>query len=396
MTKLDKDLYIKHAKRLQAIINEKSTFVNFLKREDFNSVLKTQLNVLFVCEKLFPKEKLDAIYQSKHLVKIFNKLTDGSFVINEKYSYEDEADLIDQINYLYTFCNNMFKVNLDDLVSGKNITATDPKIDLRAKADMGDEGPKMSPNFAFAGGIPLASTPYENPYLIGKAYAKLSDDMKAGRFYRFKTQPRIIPIIKWVSVILMMLLALGLLLTAVFAFMADQLTIKIDSEQGSLGGIASGIIYIIVAGFCVYPIIMIMKTLVGQHSKNLNLKYHFTWGFIVVTIVLAFMTVMLDMNKTVLLERNATIVSTSGMAYIGYLGWKAMFIACCSLVGLNIIPIVIGSIFNPKPDPEIVERKIREYIDLFSSESGQSPVPPKADVQKPKDVKDPNKDKPKK
>ena len=74
----------------------------------------------------------------------------------------------------------------------------------------------------------------------------------------------------------MMLLATGLILSSVFAFMADQLSITDGKDVGKLGGIASGIIYIIVAGFCAYPITMIMKTLVGKTSKNLNLKYHFS------------------------------------------------------------------------------------------------------------------------
>ncbi|MCQ3915676.1 MAG: hypothetical protein MJ195_02965 [Mycoplasmoidaceae bacterium] len=134
---------------------------------------------------------------SKALTKQFNKATKETFKINEKFKYDDQTDLIDAINYLVTFCNNMFKVNLDDLVSGKNVTATDPKIDLRAKPDMDDEGPRMNRNFAFAaGGIPLASTPYENPYLVGKAYAKLTDDMKQGKFYQYKTKPKIILIVK--------------------------------------------------------------------------------------------------------------------------------------------------------------------------------------------------------
>ncbi|MCQ3914575.1 MAG: hypothetical protein MJ201_02040 [Mycoplasmoidaceae bacterium] len=197
MKKLEKDLYIKHAKRMYAIIDEKSTFASFLTRPDFNNVLKNQLNVLFACEKLFTKVDLEAKYTAKSLVKNFNKLTKDKFKIDENFKYEDETDLIDAINYLYTFCNNMFKVNLDDLVAGKNITATDPKIDLRAKPSFDDEGAKVNPNFAFAGaGIPLAATPYENPYLLGKAYAKLNDDMKQGKFYRYKTQPRIIPIVK--------------------------------------------------------------------------------------------------------------------------------------------------------------------------------------------------------
>ncbi len=49
-----------------------------------------------------------------------------------------------------------------------------------------------------------------------------------------------------------------------------------------------------------------------------------------------------------------------------------MFIVDCSLLVANVIPIVLGSIFNPKLDPEIIERKIKEYIDLFSADTTSS------------------------
>lgn len=396
MKKLEKDLYIQHAKRMYAIIDEKSTFASFLTRPDFNNVLKNQLNVLFACEKLFTKVDLEAKYTAKSLVKNFNKLTKDKFKIDENFKYEDETDLIDAINYLYTFCNNMFKVNLDDLVAGKNITATDPKIDLRAKPSFDDEGAKVNPNFAFAGaGIPLAATPYENPYLLGKAYAKLNDDMKQGKFYRYKTQPRIIPIVKWFSFILMGLLSLSLILMGIFAFMANNLAVNDGSQDLILGGIGSGIIYILVAGFGIYTMTIVGLTLFGKNSKNLNLKYHFSWGVIVASLVLIFLMVMLDINKTWLI--GFTIYDDpSSLPYIAWTGWRVMFLVACGLIGLNIIPIIFGSIFNPKPDPAAVDKKIKEYIDLFSAESGQSPVPPKADVQKPADVKETKKGKKKK
>ncbi|MCQ3915674.1 MAG: hypothetical protein MJ195_02955 [Mycoplasmoidaceae bacterium] len=64
-----------------------------------------------------------------------------------------------------------------------------------------------------------------------------------------------------------------------------------------------------------------------------------------------------------------------------------MYIVILSLLALLLIPMIIGSIFNPKPDPDAIEKKIREYVDLFSAEAGTNPVPPKTDVQKPTDVK---------
>lgn len=388
MKKIEKDLYIQHAKRLQAILDDKSTFVSFLNRADFKQTIKNELNVLAACEKIFTKVEIDAKLTSTNLTKQFNKLTKESFKLDENFKYDDQTDLIDAINYLVTFCNNMFKVNLDDLVAGKNVTATDPHIDLKAKPDLGDEAPRMNTNFAFAGGIPLATTPYENPYLVGKAYAKLTDDMKQGKFYRYKTKPRIIPIVKWISVILMIILSVSLIVAAVFAFMSNglQVTLSGDTEVSYLGGISSGIFYLVVAGFCCYPTVMLLKTMVGKSGKNENFKYHYGWGMIMMALLLTLLIVMLDIGNTVLLERSATIEPGQGSKYIGFVGWKIMFIVCCSLVGANIVPLILGSIFNPKPDPEAVERKIKEYVDLFSAEVG-NPIPPKADVQKPTEVK---------
>lgn len=387
MKKLDKELYIKHAKRLSAIIDEKSTFAAFLTRPDFNNVIKTELNVLNACEKLFPKIDLEAKYSSKALVKNFNKLTNDKYTIDENYKYDDETDLIDSINYLFTFCNNMFKVNLDDLVGGKQITATDPKIDLRAKASFDDDSARMNSNFAFAGaGIPLASTPYENPYLLGKAYAKLNDDMKTGKFYRYKTKPEIMPTIKLASCILMCMLSLALIIMAVFAFIANGLQFNVDGKATSLSTVSYGVVYVLLAGFVVYPIVITMKTIVGRSSANLNLKYHYAWGFTVAMLVLSFIMVMLDLKWTWLCPFDVDPSSTS-LALLGYQGWKITFLVCCGLIALNIIPVIIGSIINPKPDPVAVEKKIKEYVDMFAGDMPSNGVPPKADVQKPKDVK---------
>lgn len=396
MKKLEKDLYIKHAKRLQAIIDEKSTFVSFLTRDDFKKVIQNQLNILNACEKLFPKIDLDAKFTSKALVKTFNNITKDKFKINDNFKYDDETDLIDGINYLFTFCNNMFKVNLDDLVEGKNVTATDPKIDLRAKPQFDDVGPRMNSNFAFAGaGIPLAATPYENPYFVGKAYAKLTDDMKQGKFYRFKTKPSIIPKVKWLAIILLGIVAIALITASVFVFIASSLKITDGDATESIGAvyatIGSGILYIVLAAFSAYPMYLLIKGLVG---KDENQKYYFNWTVIMIFILLSMIVVMPDMRITWLMPYQ--IQEGQGTALMAYQAWKILYIVCLGLTGTTLIPMILGSIFNPKPDPEAVEKKIREYVDLFSAESGQSPVPPKADVQKPTSVKDSKKGKKKK
>lgn len=374
MKKLEKDLYIKHAKRLQAILDDKSTFIRFLNRKDFSLVIKNELNVLAACEKLFPKVDLDAKFSSKALVKAFNKLTKENFKIDEKFKYEDETDLIDAINYLATFCNNMFRVNIDDVVSGKQVTATDPHIDLKAKPEFDDEAARINPNFAFAGGMGMGVTPYENPYLVGKAYAKINDDMKEGRFYRYKTKPRIIPIVKWISSVLMILLCVSLLVSGVFFYI--------------LNNAFDGTMFVIAAAFGVYPLYLTMKTIVGKNAKNPNLKYSFAWSFVVMFLILAAVFGSLGITSAF----QADLSQATDFEEMCVDAIKITTIISLGLVGLSIAPIVIGGVKNPKPDTEAVERKMKEYIDLFMSESGQMPVPPKADVQKPKEVKESKKD----
>lgn len=374
MKKLDKDLYIKHAKRLGVILEDGSTFIPFLNRKDFSEVIKTQLNVLSVCEKKFPKVEIDAKLTSVALAKNFNKLTKQKIKV-EDFKHEDDGDLIDAMNYLVTFCNNMFKVNLDDLVSGKKVTATDPHIDLRAKAQFDDQGPRMNSNFAFAaGGIPLAATPYENPYFVGKAYAKIQDDLESGKFYKYKTRPRIIPIMKWISVILGIILS-GLFLTAgILAFIANI--------------IVNGVFYLFVVAFGVYSIVVTMRTMVGKRAKNDNHKYFFSWPYTLMFVVLAVLFSVFDCVS--LWTGEITDVTELQAQMIDIL--KIIILCCAGASGLSIVPLIVGGIKNPKPDPEAIDKKIKEYIDLFSAESGQNQVPPRADVQKPTKVEKPKKD----
>ena len=75
----------------------------------------------------------------------------------------------------------------------------------------------------------------------------------------------------------MILLSAGLIVASIFAFMSNGLKVTVsgETEPSKLGGIASGIFYLVVAGFCMYPTVMLLKTMVGKLGKNDNLKYHY-------------------------------------------------------------------------------------------------------------------------
>lgn len=387
MNSLDKDLYKQHAKRLQAILKSDSALAPYITRPVFAELLEKELNVLALLEKRFEKDILEDKCTVKLLVPAFNTLAKKEFKIDTNFKVEDDADLIDTINYLSTFCKNIFKVDLDDLVKGKKVQATAPNINFKSEQDVQvDPSQADFAGMAAMGGMAMAGNPYENPYFTGQAYAKLQQDAAKGTFYKYSTKPRIIPIVKKISLVLIAIAVLSLIVTSVFAFMTNGLAIRSvtdPTKTGTIGGVASGVLYILFAGVGVYAFYYNLRSLI---KKNPNDVYYFSWPILIAFVLCSLIIVLPDMRLTWLLPSDVEITQTSGAHYIGYMAWKYGYIVCCVFCGLLIVPTIIGAVFNPKPDQNAIESKLREYVDHFTRMVPPSPSKP-MDVQKPVDVK---------
>lgn len=385
MQKLDKKLYEKHAKRLEAILNPQSSFVPHLTRLEFNTILKFELNTLFQIEKKFPEEKLENKYHSKSLVKQFNELTKGEFKIDENYKYEDDGDLIDNINYLVTYCKNIFKVDLDDAVEGKKVVASNPNISFTSKTDVG-EAPSMDGANAFnMGAMGYATSPLENPYLMGKAYAKLNKDIQSGKVYQYKTKPKAIKFVKLSLFILLLLSVAALVLTAIFCFMANGIKFNNSETTAAYSTITSGMFYLISAGFGIYVLVITAQsTFFKKGHVNENSLYSFNWWFYLAYIILALLITLLDLRITWFYSNyGLSLAQTSGTQYIGFKLWGYGIIATSVTAGLCIAPMIIGAVNAPKTDKEKLEEILKTYVNEINSTFPQ----PGPEVQKPVDVK---------
>lgn len=393
--KLDKELYTKHAKRLQVIINEKSTFVPYLAKGDFVKVIENSLNTLQACEKTLTNVEIAAKFTAKALAKEFNKLGKNTFKLDDKFKYDDESDLIDNINYLHTYCKNIFKVDLDDLVEGKEVKVSNPKIDLRAKTDV-DEMPAAGMGMGMGMGMPGmdmgAMGGYQNPFVMGQAFAKVKQDIGEGKLYSYKSKPKAVIYAKIGSAITIALTIIALIVAAVFAFLSAEYQVKYTDGQAGLkfNATGPGIMYILIAAFGAFPLYQSIK---GLTTKNDNLKYYFTWPWILIFVLMALLFVMPDMRVTWLLTADAGITQTEA-AQSAFNAWKIMYIVSLGCCGLCLAPMILGAVCNPKQDEEMIQKAVQRYADEMIASYGFGPHPgqptPPTDVQKPVEVKKPN------
>jgi len=385
--KLDKELYTKHAKRLSAILNEKSTFVPYLAKADFVKVLSNSLNTLYAVEKKLTNVELAAKYSTKNLVKEFNKLGKNTFKIDEKFKYDDESDLIDNINYLHMYCKNIFKVDLDDLVEGKDVKASNPKVELRSRTDVED-----MPNLGVGMNMGEMGA-FGNPFVMGQAYAKVKQDMASGKLYTYSSKPKSVVIAKIISCVTISLAIIGLIVAAIFAIMSANYQVIYTksgggTEQAGLqwNATGAGVMYILIACFGAYPLYLTIK---GIITKNDNLKYYFSWPWILIFIILALLFVMPDMRVTWLLTADKDVKSQPAQAKMAFETWKIMYIVALSLIGLCVAPMVIGAVCNPKQNKGLIEKTLQQYANEMMGQYGS---PSATDVQKPVDVKKPEKE----
>ncbi len=378
MEKLTKDLYIKHSKRLQAIISEQSQFAKYLSKPDFANILQSQLNTVFALQNKF---KGASEVKVENLVKTFNKITKLNFKLNEKFKLDDDADYIDSMNYLVTYCSNIYKVNIDDLVEGKKVTVSEPNVNIKPEID--DQGQANGGMFG-AMGMGMGAEfmdPKQNPFVVGQASAKLQKEIIAGQFYRFKTKPKAIPIIKWIATILVMLTCVGLILMSIFAFMTHGIQVQPSGggDPQQLSTITDGIFFLLFAGIGVYNTVTFFQT---NLSKNPNEKFYFAWQILLIFIIGAIFAVLFCING--IFELGFSYIGGSDIQILGKNAWHYIWFVNIGLTGACIVPIIVGSILNPKVDTGAMDKRLNEIVDSLTS--GYS-MYKKPDVQDPVDVK---------
>jgi len=388
MEKLTKELYIKHAKRLASIVNATSPFAQYLNRTDFINILKLEINVLASLETKFPDDKLDAGLKASKIAADFASLSKTEYKLDEKFKYEDEDDYIDAINYLHTYCKNIYKVDIDELVEGKKVDVAAPDINLGADAHEDAAGAAAMGGMPFMGAMgDMAGMPgmegMVNPFAYANATARLNKEVKEGKVYQYTSKPKAVPIMKTILSVLLILIAVAFILSSVFAFITNGLAYDYEGKAKTANFVTNGVFYLITAGFAIYVAVTnIIQEVQGK--KNDNIKYSFTWFLYFGLLLLVFLIPLLDLRNTWIIK-DVTITDTTFRKTVGLAGWKILLLIDVALGLLLLIPLIIGAVKAPKVNQEMLQNLISEYMKGFMPK--QTPSTNNVDVQKPVDVK---------
>lgn len=356
-----KKMYVTLAKRLYGLLYCKDPVFFPSNTKSFIDLFEKELNILSYLEKTEAKKHdLGTMFLAASLVKKYNSLTNRNFVLSKKSLLVKSnrlEDLNDDINYLAVFCKNIFKVNVDDISGG--VLCSKLKSGLAASSINQDN---VVDNHTYRKTInPNFSNVFNKSYIYGLATSRAMNDFSLGKIYTYKTKPRIILILK---IILLVLLGLSCLLSLVLAavsMIVKDIRFDINNSFNLLW-----------LGFCfmVYALICASTFWSFYHQlnvKNLNLKYSFSWTVIIPYLFIALSIAIFDITQLVFFVswyqidaiKDATQYIGCQIIHFGVIVWLTLVIAIVAC-------FIVGVIFKPQKDEQIIKSTIDKYVEELS------------------------------
>lgn len=355
--KLNKQIFIQHAKRIQFILNDSSPFLTYLKKESLITVLQSSLNVLYILEHKFVEIKMPTLYSSKSLIKNFNNLCKNDFVIKKPTENLSDDEIIDTINYLPIYCKNIFKVDIDQLIKNKKNINSNNHTDALANI----KNPQYDINSNYDNNNFFLTDNFDHAN-FSNAAKKISYDFKKGNFYIYQSKTKLIPILKLILIVFLFFLSFALFSCCVFAILSKDLWVAVDGKEGQLGGhaIISGCVYAIIGLMTIYQIYLLINDF---KSKNDNKIYHARVMLPFITIILAILMIAPDIKWTWLINQYIDKVLENQQLILGYYKmWKYLYLSIILLLIVSLIILITTMVFNPKINSKLLFDQLGKYV----------------------------------
>lgn len=350
-------------KSLIAIIN--SPIASGLKTKQLQEIFEKQINILgYLVKTNKSKDK-----QLTDIIEKYNAISNRNFTIDTKTSYEDNDVLADDINYLAIYIRNIYKIDLDALVSGKKADIVQSSVSEVQQKDRGFAnkfGSFAMPGFGASEGLPNES----NPYFISLANMRLNDEIRKGNVYAFKTKPKIIPILKYLIVVFSLLATLSCILVGVGMILCKDTISLVGNDSGNATWMGSFyLIFTICLGMITYTILRPMTIVTLNKKKNENYLYYFRWQNVVVSLGFFVVFVLISLSQPTSAFSIFKHMPDDGNSWLWFIGVIMLIVGLAGLIGFTIITALL----NPKSDRERMENIIKQYIEEISS--GKVPPP---------------------
>ncbi|WPL37540.1 hypothetical protein [Malacoplasma iowae] len=371
---------IKNSKKLLSeidsnlkIIFNSSALLNKLKDETFEDVVLKQISILKFIEKKAKVKESDSDLWIKKLNDI-----NGSKREFIELNYSNQDDIVDDINYLSVYVQNMFKKPLSEFKKDDiklNISSNDNKtVDSKVNDNM-NANPMVPPMFQNGMGNQFNSPEnyqlWQNEMQMMVARNRLQQMVNTGEFYQYKTKPLIIRIIKYIISGVAIGLALISILIGIFLLLSNGIKISSAGKEDVLT-----INYFTLISQIIYALLFLwIGYIFLKPLKNDNQKYSYNkfLGYMMLIIIIYFFFSQITVS---FLYQNISIVESNSQQKIGFNGFIVCNFIQVGLFGIALIVNILGLVFSPKPDIERINAKLAQIMDELKSGNNKDAAKP--------------------
>lgn len=351
-----------------------------INKEKITSILTTNLNKIFTNSFLLNKfndnvfadlvlknisilaflEKKSRSKSSKkeytNWLKKFNEVLGEEKTIIE-LNYETHEEVLDDVNYLSTYIKNIYKIDFDNNIIEEKKVEDVEKVDSKIVDEdsfnsfgspFGRTNSSINSSAAFSS--------FQEQFYQQKTMERFYTDLISGKFYQYKSKPKIIPILKYLTGTIMLCFVITLLTNIIFAAMLKQLPVPNSGSNNEnksinlLQSILNETLVIILISYLIYKLL--------NWKKNDNIKYFYSWKLMLfVGVILLFSTIWSIVSNVQIWNFSEQILSNSTVNKTNFYGYMYSTFVSYGFLGLWIIIVPISTIFNPKLDLERSKKK---------------------------------------
>lgn len=366
--KINSNQIIENAKKNLDKLFSNSFLLNKLIDVQFKELVVKQISILNYYEK---KDKKNKKSEASLFLKKLNEINNTNFSFVD-IEYSKLEDAMDDVNYLKTFINNVYKVDLDlSQQKEQEIIKVDTVNDIKNNTSSG--------NGVFMGGFNMPMDGMFNQEMFQEqlfrkmAYDKYYSEVMKGEFYEYKTKPLSIIIFKYIIASLILLFVLSIIVKVIFQILIGTIyynNVNGNPQPMSLFNVFSTLPDVMMVLFMVFIFYRLIKP-----TKNDNIKYFIQWKSLV--LFFSFILISLTINIPEIIKWYSNrdswenLPSNMGKIQNMHIYLAMSFVYYGEFVLLTIL-VAIASVFNPKKDSERINKKLESlYNDI---KSGQKDV----------------------
>ncbi len=378
-------IYNQNSKNLELLLNNNSFILLCKENSSLSSVVLNQISIINYLEtemmnannEDFDKNKeLGNFQKSDFLFKIYKEKINNVESL-KKQNFKKMEEIKDALNYLEIFLRNTYKKDINSFLYQNSGTKTSTTEKVKAEKmnsntySNNTTGNNFFNQNPFGAGFNQSSDDlgsYKESYIYSAAQQKLNKDILTGTFYKYKTKPKSIILMKKIIGSLFTIIALIGIISVILTWLYRDLKIpnpNNKNEQVELYASTSLTFETINTMFYTAIYVWVIKKLF-QNEKNENFKYTLPKMLLVMFTILFSLQLIYSINFFArfgfnLINEMKNIPTNEAWKISTYQANVYLMIiqSCTSFI--IIISVAIALYLSPKIDLERINEKLRQY-----------------------------------